>query len=255
MYKRVIVKVGSGVLTKDNHLNLDIVHSLVNQIVSLRKRNIEVLLVTSGAVATGRGILSLVQGSDETIQKQVFAAVGQVKLMSLYAEAFAQHNFVCAQVLMTKEDFRDEQHLSNMKNCLESLLLDNVIPIANENDVIATTELMFTDNDELAGLIALQLNADALIILTSVDGILAGNIHDPNTTVVAEVPRQHSGRILSYITTDTSASGRGGMATKFTMARQLAHGGIVCHIANGKNETVLLDIIDGKPVGTKFLVT
>src|SRR6185503_11933247 len=146
----------------------------------------------------------------ETVRKQIFAAVGQVKLMTAYSELFAKNDYHCAQVLATKEDFRDDMHYQNMQNCFEGLLLDHVIPIVNENDVVATTELLFTDNDELAGLVAKQLKADSLIIMTSTDGIL-----DDSKKTVTEVNSENIERVARYINPDRSIGGRGGMISKF----------------------------------------
>ncbi len=253
MYKRIIVKIGSGVISKEGQFNATVVAQLVKQIVSLNKIGVEIVLITSGAVATGRGVLKLNDKIESIVQKQVFAAVGQVKLMSFYADIFAKYGYVCAQVLVTKEDFRDRQHYLNLKNCFENLLQDSVVPVVNENDVIAITELIFTDNDELAGLIASQLNADAVIVLTSVEGVLDGNPSDPKAQVISEIDFTKSLSIEKYITHDKSALGRGGMHTKFGIAKKLATQGIVTHIANGKRPNIIVDIVEGKIVGTKFI--
>lgn len=246
--KRVVIKIGTKVLSKeDKTLDIEFLGSLVAQIAELKKQGLQVVLVSSGAVGAGRSILSLPETKSETVEKQIFAAVGQVKLMSSYSELFAAHNFHCAQVLATKEDFRDEMHYTNMQNCFEGLLLDNVVPIVNENDVVATAELMFTDNDELAGLVAEQLRADSLIILTGTDGVLdaAGN-------TISEVRASNSAAVAEYITPDTSTGGRGGMLSKFTVAKTLAEKGIAVFIANGRRENVLLSIAQGRGAGTHF---
>jgi glutamate 5-kinase len=253
MYKRIIVKIGSGVISKDGRFNAQVVRHIVDQIVSLNKIGIEIVLITSGAVATGRGVLKLKNKVESIVQKQVFASVGQVKLMSFYADIFSKYGYTCAQVLVTKEDFRDRQHYLNMKNCFENLFQDNVIPVVNENDVIAITELIFTDNDELAGLIASQLNADAVVILTSVDGVLDGNPQDSKSQVIPEIDFTKNSSVEKYITHDKSALGRGGMHTKFSIAKKLAKQGIVTHIASGKNPNIIRDIVEGKAVGTKFI--
>jgi len=253
MYKRVIVKIGSGVISKEGRFDAQVVEHIVEQIVSLNKIGVEIVLITSGAVATGRGILKLNDKVDSIVQKQVFASVGQVKLMSFYADIFGKYGYTCAQVLVTKEDFRDRRHYLNMKNCFENLLQDNVIPVVNENDVIAITELIFTDNDELAGLIASQLNADAVIILTSVDGVFDGNPNNPKSQVISEIDFAKYSLFEKYITADKSAFGRGGMYTKFGIAKKLATQGVATHIVNGKKQNVIVDVIRGKFVGTKFI--
>jgi len=254
MYKKIVIKIGSGVIATGagGELDIAVVRNIVDQIVELRRRGIGVILVTSGAVATGRGLVNPDKQQSPIVAKQVLAAVGQVKLMSIYAEMFKAHGYNCAQVLVTKEDFRDRQHYFNMRNCFESLLHDNIVPIVNENDVIAITELIFTDNDELAGLVASQLDADAVIILSTVSGIVAGDPNDPEAVVISEI-NLSSGSFEKYITSDISSAGRGGMHTKFNVAKKLAHEGIVTHIAGGKKPGVILAILSGKQVGTKFV--
>jgi glutamate 5-kinase len=249
MSNRIVVKVGTGVVSNDSgELDQDILKRLVEQIVHLREKGTQVVLVTSGAVGAGKSILSKCETGSPVVQKQLYAAVGQVKLMSTYAQLLGGHGYSCAQVLATKEDFRDEMHCENMKNCLNALLPDGVIPIVNENDVVATTELMFTDNDELAGLVVSLLEADTLVILTSTDGIL-----DPNKKTVPEVRADNREEVAKYINGDRSSGGRGGMHTKFAVAAELSKQGTVVYIANGKSENVLTDIFAEVPRGTKFL--
>lgn len=253
MYKRIIVKIGSGVISREGQFDARVVEQIVEQIATLKKTGMEIVLITSGAVAIGRGILKLNDRTDNIVQKQVFASVGQVKLMAFYSDIFGQYGYTCAQVLVTKEDFRDRQHYFNMKNCLENLLQDNVIPVINENDVIAITELIFTDNDELAGLIASQLDAEAVIILTSVAGVLDGSPSDPNSQVISEIDFTKGQSAEKFITNDKSALGRGGMHTKFGVAKKLAGQGIVTYIVSGKQQDSILDLVAGKAVGTKFV--
>ena len=249
MFKRVIVKIGTGVVSKGNgELDEGILESLVDQIAALRKRGIEVVIITSGAVGAGRSVLSHEGTDTEVVRKQVFAAVGQARLMNIYSALFAKHGYLCAQVLATKGDFRDAEHYQNMKNCFKALILDAVVPIVNENDVVATAELMFTDNDELAGLIVTQLEADTLFILTSTDGILDGN-----KKTVLEVNALNAADVAKFITDDASAFGRGGMKTKFAIARELSEKGTTVYIVNGKTKDVLLDVADGAARGTRFI--
>ena len=247
--KRIIVKIGTKVLSKnDGTLDIEFLKHATDQIMLLRKKGLQVVLITSGAGGAGRSMVSLQEIKSETVQKQVFAAIGQVKLMTTYAELFKKYGYHCAQVLVTKEDFRDEQHYLNMQNCFEGLLLDNVIPIVNENDVVATTELLFTDNDELAGLIAKQLKADCLVILTSTDGIL-----DTEGKTVSKVDTSNIEAVAGYIRPDTSTGGRGGMTSKFKIAKELSEKGISVYIVNGKKENVLQGVIEGQNPGTHFI--
>jgi glutamate 5-kinase len=248
MSRRIVIKVGTGVVSNDRgELDQEVLQRLVDQIVLLREKGVQVVLVTSGAVGAGKGILSKSATASPVLQKQLYAAVGQVKLMSIYAQLFERHGYSCAQVLATKEDFRDEMHYENMKNCLNALLPDRVVPIINENDVVATTELMFTDNDELAGLLVTQLEADTLVILTGTDGIL-----DADKKTIPEVRADNWQEVADCITGDTSSNGRGGMRTKFVIAMNLSQQGTTVYIANGRAENVLTDIFSATSRGTKF---
>lgn len=253
MYKRIVIKIGTKVLsTDDNRLDVDVLGHLVEQIIQIKNKGIEVVLVTSGAMGAGRGLITL-KHSEKVAEKQVLAAVGQVKLMSIYSEQFAKHHQLCAQVLATKEDFRDKTHYFNMRTCFENLLKSGVVPVVNENDVVATTELLFTDNDELAGLVASQLNADAVIILTSVEGFLTGDPKDPSSELIPEIDFNNIHALEKYISPDKTAFGRGGMLTKFNIAKKLTLQGITVFFANGKRKDVLIDIASEKKVGTKFI--
>lgn len=252
-YKRIIVKIGSNVLTRDNGMpDLERMQHLVDQITELKKLGKEVIVVSSGAVASGRSLIRVPDKADAVSSRQLLASIGQVKLINTYSELLARHQLICAQVLVTKEDFRDRLHYLNMKNCFQILLQNNVIPIVNENDVISVTELMFTDNDELAGLIASLLNADALIILSNVDGIYNGDPKDPASQVLEEIDPADKA-FTAYVSAQRSQFGRGGMLTKSHMAQKVAALGIAVHIANGKTPDVLLRLMNRQLVNTRFV--
>jgi len=171
MAKRIIVKIGSQVLCDPaGDLNRDVLSKLVSQLGSLQKDGWQVLLVSSGAVAAGSGLASeqLKRLSDPVTRKQVMAATGQVRLMETYRELFELEGLNIAQVLATKSDFQTRHHYLNMRGCIEALLATGIVPVVNENDVVSVTELMFTDNDELAGLLAGMVNADLLCLLSTV---------------------------------------------------------------------------------------
>ena len=252
-YKKIVVKVGSNVITQGNGLPDEArINHLVNQLAEIKQQGIEVILVSSGAVAAGRSLIKVSDKQDAITTRQLLAAIGQVKLINTYSNFFATHQIKCAQVLVTKEDFRDRAHYLNMKNCMQILLQNDVIPVVNENDVVSVTELMFTDNDELAGLIASMLNADALIILSNVDGIYNGDPKMEGSQVIEEI----SGTVpnlASFIQTGKSQFGRGGMITKSTMAQKVAKLGITVHIANGTKDNVLISLLDQKLVHTRFV--
>jgi len=252
-YKKLVVKVGSNVLTQTDGLpDESRIKHLVDQLAQIKKQGIEVILVSSGAVASGRSLIKVSEKQDAVTTRQLLAAIGQVKLINTYSTFFGEHALQCAQVLVTKEDFRDRAHYLNMKNCLQILLQNEVIPVVNENDVVSVTELMFTDNDELAGLIASMLNADALIILSNVDGIYNGDPKLESSRVIEEITGSVS-NLASFISTGKSSFGRGGMITKTNMAHKVAKLGIHVHIANGTQDLVLTDLLDGNLVHTHFI--
>lgn len=252
-YKKIVVKIGSNVLTQSNGLpDLERIKHLVNQIVTLKKQGKTVILISSGAVAAGRSMISISEKHDAVAARQLLASIGQIKLINTYLSLFEEQQMLCSQVLVTKEDFRDRKHYLNIKNCLSILLKHNVIPVINENDVVSVTELMFTDNDELAGLVASMLEADALIILSNVDGIYNGDPKLPGTRVIEEVKRDND-TISSFISTAKSGSGRGGMVTKLGMAQKVAKLGIPVHIANGTRQNVLTDLLVGSLIHTYFV--
>jgi glutamate 5-kinase len=247
--KRITVKVGSNVLTRsDGNLDFTRMSALVDQIVELRRRGIDVVLVSSGAVASGRGEMRM--GStdlDEVSARQLFSAVGQAKLMNRYFELFRNDGIFCGQVLTTKENFADTEHYRNQKRCMEVMLANGVVPIVNENDTVSITELMFTDNDELSGLIAEMVESEILVILSNVDGIYDGDPAEPSSRVIPEIRPQDS--IDGFISSKKSSLGRGGMVSKCSVARRVAAAGIPVVLANGKREDILLKIFDA-PAGT-----
>ena len=247
MYKRIVVKIGTKVITENGRLIEERLRVLVEQVAQLRARGVDVIVVTSGAVATGKGILAL-EKSDSPATQQVYSAVGQVGLMSRYERLFRAHGLHCAQILVTKGDFRDKEHYANMKSCFENLLREKIVPIVNENDAISIPKLVFTDNDELAGLIGSQLNVDSVVFLTSVEGVLV----DGESTI-SEIRENDIDEYKQNVRDTKSAGGRGGMQTKFIIAKRLMAQGIPVLIAKGTHENVLLEIADGRAVGTKFV--
>lgn len=252
-YKRIVVKIGSNVLTQRDGLpDQERIAHLVDQIVTLKKQGITVIVISSGAVASGRSLITVSEKQDAVAARQLLASIGQIKLINTYLSLFEAHQMLCSQVLVTKEDFRDRKHYLNIKSCLSILLKHNVVPIVNENDVVSVTELMFTDNDELAGLVASMLDADALFILSNVDGIFNGDPRSQNSSVIREI-KSVDDHIETYINTTKSSSGRGGMVTKLGMAQKVAKLGIPVHIANGTQDHILTDLIADKVVHTCFV--
>jgi glutamate 5-kinase len=252
LYKKLVIKIGSNVLSTENGLpDLHRMTQLTNEIAALKKQGIQVVVVTSGAVAAGKALVKIKPKADVVAARQLLASVGQVALINNYSELFKKHQLVCSQVLVTKDDFRDRLHYRNMNNCFEILLQHDIIPVVNENDVISITELMFTDNDELAGLIASMINADALIILTNVNGLYNGDPADKNSSVIEEVDTLTTD-FSAMITTKKSNFGRGGMLTKSYMASKIAQLGITVHIGNGTIDGILNKILAGTIQHTVF---
>ena len=253
-YRRIVVKIGSNILTRsDGTLDVTRMSSLTDQISELYQRGIEVIIVSSGAVASGRSELHTERKLDSVDQRQLFSAVGQAKLINRYYELFRDHHIVVGQVLTMKENFATRRHYLNQKNCMEVMLRNGVIPIVNENDTISVTELMFTDNDELSGLIASMMNAQALFILSNIDGIYDGSPSDALSHVIRTITPDMD--LSQYIQTGKSSFGRGGMLTKSNIAHQIAEEGIKVIIANGKRENILLELISRPEhtVCTRFL--
>lgn len=254
-YKRIAVKIGSNVLTrKDGTLDVTRMSGLVDQIAELHKKGIEIVLISSGAVASGRGELKVNKRLDAVSARQLYSAVGQAKLINRYYELFREHGLVCGQVLTTKENFGSRTHYLNQKHCMEVMLDNKVIPIVNENDTISVTELMFTDNDELSGLIAAMMGMDALIILSNIDGIYNGDPSNPASSVIPEINGSLED-LSEYIQTGKSSFGRGGMLTKCTIARKVAEEGIAVVIANGKQDNILCELLqkDSTTICTRFV--
>ena len=253
---RITIKIGSNVLTRqDGSLDVTRMSALVDQIAELRKQGHEIVLVSSGAVASGRSELKhIVTDLDSVDQRQLFSAVGQAKLMNRYFEMFREYGISVGQVLTMKEHFGDSEHRKNQENCLRVMLANDVLPIVNENDTVSITELMFTDNDELSGLIAEMTESQMLIILSNIDGIYTGNPSDPESRLISIVK---PGKDLSdYIQTTKSSAGRGGMQSKSNVASKTAAKGISVIIANGKRDDILVNLMndrDNTPC-TEFLI-
>lgn len=248
MFRRITIKVGSNVLAAaKGMLDVKQIKGIVDQLAWLREQGVEVILVSSGAVAAGRGLLKDSKPMDTISNRQLFSSVGQVHLINTYNSLLAEKNLRCAQVLVTKEDFRDRVHYLNLKNCISVLLQNGIIPIVNENDAISVNELMFTDNDELSGMLASMTSSEALMLLTNVDGILNGAPGDEKVEVIREA-NEADHDISRYILVKKSDFGRGGMVTKFHIARKISKQGISVFIANGKRENIITDIVEDKDV-------
>lgn len=253
MYKeRIVIKVGTNVMTnKDNRIVRPVLRNLVKQIAELYERDIITILVSSGSVIAGKEVLGKSKIKNRTQRRQVYSAIGQPRMMRLYYSIFQDFGLKCAQVLPTKRDFSPGVHRENMINCCEGLLSEGVIPIANEDDAVSVTMSMFSDNDELASLIAQLINADKLIILTDIDGVYTGHPDAESSDLITNVEPDDD--LNKYIkdSNKEEEEGRGGMGSKLDYAQQAAANNIPTYIANGKKENTILDIIEGKNIGTK----
>jgi len=254
LFKRIAVKIGSNVLTrKDGTLDVTRMSALVDQVAELHHNGVEVVLISSGAVASGRSELNVDKKLDAVSARQLFSAVGQAKLINRYYEMFRDHGIACGQVLTTKDSLSTRVQYLNQKNCMSVMLENRVIPIVNENDTISVTELMFTDNDELSGLVATMMGVEGLVILSNIDGIFNGNPSDPDSEVIREI---HSAKqdLSQYIQTQKSSFGRGGMLTKCNIARKVAEEGITVMIANGKKDGILPALLsNSETLCTRFV--
>ena len=250
--ERIAVKIGSNVLT-DSHGLLDDqrIEAIVRQVCEIREKGIEVVLISSGAMAAGRGIYQPKQKTDAVGLRQMWSSLGQVRLIQVYGSLFNKYGVMTSQVLVTRDDFRSRDHYLNMKNCFSILLNNKIIPIVNENDVVSVTELMFTDNDELAGLVATMLNVDLLVMLTAVDGILYS---DPEVglSVIREIGVDDQS-FEKHVQAGKSTFGRGGMLTKAHIASKVASSGIEVKIANGNRDNILKDVLEDRAINTRFI--
>lgn len=252
--KRIVVKVGTNVMTnKDNRILGPVLKHLVEQIATLYEEDVMVVLVSSGSAIAGKEILGEINIKEPSKRRQVYSAVGQPRMMRHYYSIFHDYGMRCAQVLATKRDFSPGMHRENMINCYESLISEGIIPIANEDDAVSVTMSMFSDNDELASLVAELINADTLIILSDTEGLYTGNPQDEDSEKLTNV--QVDENVEKYVQKSDKGEGegRGGMESKIKIAKSTAAKNIPTYIANGKRKNVILDIVAGKDVGTKFV--
>lgn len=249
---RIVVKLGTGVLT-DSRKQPDPaqLEQLVSQVAAQRKAGRDIVLVSSGAVGAGMGVLGLEKRPTDLAELQACAAVGQSRLMAVYETLFAQHRLHVAQVLLTHDDLQHHERHLNARNTLVTLLARGVVPIINENDAVSFTEIKFGDNDKLSALVASLLPADLLVILTTVDGVIENfGKADPRTIPVIENISTEVEQMAGGTTSETAV---GGMASKIQAAKIVVRSGIPLVIASGKKKNVLARIADGEDEGTLFV--
>lgn len=251
--KRVVVKIGSRVISNDNGLNLEKMDNICDDIHHLRQRGFEVVVVSSGAIAAGKKDLGII-GRPKTIPlKQAAAAIGQSRLMRIYKDSFRRHDFQAAQVLLTRDDLANRRRYLNARNTLMTLLEYNIIPIINENDTVVVDELRFGDNDNLSSMVTNLVEAQLLVILSDIDGLYD---RDPrlhaDANLISEVERI-TPEIEAMAGREVGPLGTGGMTTKLKAAKRATLYGAGTAIINGMQPHSLLQLFDGHELGTYFL--
>jgi glutamate 5-kinase len=252
--KRVVVKVGTNVMTnRNNRIVGPILKNLVRQIAYLYEREIIVILVSSGSAIAGKEVIGDCKATDKNTRRQIFSSVGQPRLMRHYYSMFHDFGMTCAQVLATKRDFDRGQHRDNMVSCYEGLLNEGIVPIANEDDAVSLSMSMFSDNDELASLVAELVDADMLIMLTDIDGLYTGHPEEKGTELLHKIKTDQNVEKYIQESNKKEGEGRGGMSSKIRVAKSTAKKNIPTIIANGKEENIIIDILEGKTVGTRIV--
>jgi glutamate 5-kinase len=256
-YRRVVAKFGTSLLTAGtSRLNMERMTDLVDQISRLHNQGVEVIIVTSGAIASGREKLGLTKKAKGVALKQVLASVGQSRLMNIYEELFNRHNIIVGQALLTKSVLSDRAGYLNTRNTLLASLEMGVIPIINENDVVAVDEIgeaRFGDNDNLSAMVANLIDADLLFILTDIAGLYTADPNkDPSARMIPLVEKIDD-KIEKRVSGSTSGLGTGGMVTKIEAAKLATESGVTVVIANGSEKDILVRVTGGEAIGTRFL--
>ena len=251
--KRIVVKVGTSTLTHETgKLNLHRIDLLLREIADLKNQGKEMILVSSGAIAAGLGKLGLAQKPDSIPEKQAVAAIGQGVLMHIYEKLFAEYGQVMGQVLLTKENSVQHHQYIHSRNSLLAQLSMGAIPVINENDAVAVDEIKIGDNDNLSAMVATLVDADALIILSDIEGLYTANpATHPEAELIAEIP-EITPEVEAIAGGAGSKLGTGGMMTKIQAAQIAMSAGVTMVIASGSRENVLRDILSGENIGTVF---
>jgi glutamate 5-kinase len=251
--KIILIKIGSAVLTGIDGLDLKIINSLVREMSDLIHNGHTIVLVTSGAIISGKHRLNLTKPLKSIREKQAAAAIGQGRLMRVYSKSFEKRGLYVAQILLTLSDLADRKRYLNIRNTLSTLMEWGVTPIINENDTVAVDEIKFGDNDTLAAMIANMVEADLFINLTSTDGFYDCNPAKGKKAKLISVVHEFTDELEAAATCETTEVGMGGMKSKVLAAKNVTSMGIPCVIAPGKKRRVLSKILAGKKIGTLFL--
>ena len=250
---RIVVKIGTSTLAHPSgHLNIRRVETLCKIMSDIKNAGHEVILVSSGAIGMGVGKLGLRQRPTDIPSKQAAAAVGQCELMYTYDKLFSEYHHTVAQLLITRDDTANEKRHSNFINTLNRLLELGTLPIINENDTIATDEIVIGDNDTLAAIVAQSIQADLLVLLSDIDGLYTADPHVDENAVLLHRVTKVDADVLALAGVSSTTQGTGGMVTKLHAAEICLGCGCDMVIANGSRPENLYDILDGKAVGTMF---
>lgn len=251
---RIVIKIGTSTLAHaTGRINIRQVEHLCKVISDLKNAGHEIILVSSGAIGMGVGKLSLSERPTDIATKQAAAAVGQCELMYVYDKLFSEYNHTVAQILLTSADIDNPQRKENFQTTVRRLLELGALPIVNENDSVATEELVIGDNDTLGAVVATSVDADLLILLSDINGLYTADPHKDKNAKLLHKVEEITPEILSYTGGAGSRLGTGGMATKIHAAQIATEKGIDMVIANGEEAEILYDIISGKDVGTRFI--
>lgn len=251
---RIVIKIGSSSLTHaGGKLNLLRVERLVRVISDLHNSGKEVVLVSSGAIATGAGKMGMEKKPENKITKQALAAIGQAELIKIYDKFFEEYNKTVAQVLLTRDGIENPLRRNNARNTLKELIHMGIIPVINENDTVSTEEIEFGDNDNLSAIVASLLESHLLIILSDIDGVFTGDPNkDSGAKLISKVVNVEQ-EAEKYIFSNSSSFGTGGMASKLTAARHCLQNKVDMVITNGSDPYIIYDVLQGKEVGTYFV--
>ena len=251
---RIVVKIGTSTLAyATGQLNIRRVEELCKTMSDIRNAGHELILVSSGAIGMGVGKLGLRTRPRDIPTKQAAAAVGQCELMYIYDKLFSEYHHTVAQLLITADNLSDETRHANFTNTLNRLLELGAVPVINENDTVATDEIVIGDNDTLAAMVAESVEADLLVLLSDIDGLYTADPHaDPTAKLLPVVHRVDDG-IRALAGVSSTDQGTGGMVTKLRAAEICLNCGCEMVIANGSEPRLLYDIVEGKPVGTRFV--
>ena len=252
--QRIVIKVGTALLTNEKGLNDDKLEDIVSQIANLKQKGYQILLVSSGAIGMGAKELGLKTKANNMAMRQACASIGQPLLMSKYYTSFRKKGIICSQILVNRKDFNNRTTFLNLRNSVEKLINLSIIPIFNENDATSTAEIgtTFGDNDRLSALIASKIDAGLMIILSDIDGLYTSDPKQDKNAKLLEEVNVIDKTITSYAGSNTTTFSTGGMKTKIMAAQIALRGGTTCVIANGKTENVIERILKNESLGTCF---